>query len=124
MEVILSNIWIDFNLTQFTFWFLSAKQAILSNIWTDFNLTQLILWSTFDRIGTYNEPIWLPMDERVGCGTPCLLGSLGVREVVGSRLGRGNSKESCSSFQETGEVFSPEIPFYSRIIPNYKFGIT
>ena len=25
----------------------------------------------------------LPMAERVGCGTPCLLGSLGVREVVG-----------------------------------------
>ena len=24
------------------------------------------------------------MAERVGCGTPCLLGSLGVREVVGS----------------------------------------
>ena len=29
----------------------------------------------------------------VGCGTPCLLGSLGVREVVGSRPDRGNSKE-------------------------------
>ena len=36
----------------------------------------------------------LPMAERVGCGTPCLLGSLGVQEVVGSRPGRGNSKES------------------------------
>ena len=32
----------------------------------------------------------LPMAERVGCGTPCLLWSLGVREVVGSRPGRGN----------------------------------
>ena len=40
------------------------------------------------------------MAERVGCGTPCLLWSLGVREVVGSRPGRGNSKESFSSNQE------------------------
>ena len=40
------------------------------------------------------------MAERVGCGTPCLLGSLGVREVVGSRPGRGNSKESFSSYQD------------------------
>ena len=24
------------------------------------------------------------MAERVGCGTPCLLGNLGVRQVVGS----------------------------------------
>ena len=56
----------------------------------------------------------LPMAERVGCGTPCLLGSLGVREVVGSRPGRGNSKESFSSNQETGKVFSPEMPFYSN----------
>ena len=30
----------------------------------------------------------LPMAEQVGCGTPCLLWSLGVREVVGSRPGR------------------------------------
>ena len=54
------------------------------------------------------------MAERVGCGTPCLLGSLGVREVVGSRPSRGNSKESFSSYQETGTVFSPEMPFYSK----------
>ena len=27
----------------------------------------------------------LPMAERVGCGTPCLLESLGVQEVVVSR---------------------------------------
>ena len=27
----------------------------------------------------------VPMAEQVGCGTPCLLWSLGVREVVGSR---------------------------------------
>ena len=32
----------------------------------------------------------LPMAERVWCGTPCLLGSLDVREVVGSRPCRGN----------------------------------
>ena len=56
----------------------------------------------------------LPMAEQVGCGTPCLLWSLGVREVVGSRPGRGNSKESFSSNQETGKVFSPEMPFYSK----------
>ena len=56
----------------------------------------------------------LPLAERVGCGTPCLLGSLGGREVVGSRPGRGNSKESFSSYQETGKVFSPEMPFYSK----------
>ena len=58
--------------------------------------------------------ISLPMAERVGCGTPCLLGNLGVREVVGSRPGQGNSKESFSSYQETGKVFSPEMPFYSK----------
>ena len=56
----------------------------------------------------------LPMAERVGCGTSCLLWSLGVREVVGSRPDRGNSKESFSSNQETGKVFSPEMPFYSK----------
>ena len=28
--------------------------------------------------------------------------------------GRGNSKESFSSNQETGKVFSPEMPFYSK----------
>ena len=56
----------------------------------------------------------LPMAERVGCGTPYLLGSLGMWEVVGSRPGQGNSKESFSSFQETGKGFSPEMPFYSK----------
>ena len=54
------------------------------------------------------------MDEQVGCGTPCLLWSLGVWEVVGSRPGRGNCKKSFSSNQETGKVFSPEMPFYSK----------
>ena len=48
----------------------------------------------------------LPMAEQVVCGTPCLLWSLGVWEVVGSRPGRGNSKESFSSNQKTGKVFS------------------
>ena len=28
--------------------------------------------------------------------------------------GRGNSKESVSSNQETGKVFFPEMPFYSK----------
>ena len=56
----------------------------------------------------------LPMAEQVGCGIPCLLWSLGVREVVGSRPGRGNSRESFSSNQETGKVLSPEMPFYSK----------
>ena len=54
------------------------------------------------------------MAERVGCGTPCLLWSLGVRKVVGSRPGQGNGKESFSSYQETGKVLSPEMPFYSK----------
>ena len=56
----------------------------------------------------------LPMAEQVGCGTPCLLWSLGVLEVVGSPPGRSNSKESFSSNQGTGKVFSPEMPFYSK----------
>ena len=56
----------------------------------------------------------LPMAKQVGCGTSCLLWSLGVQEVVGSRPGRGNSKESFSSNQETGKGFSPEMPFYSK----------
>ena len=54
------------------------------------------------------------MAEQVGCGTPCLLWSLGVREVVGSRPDWGNCNESFSSNQETGKVFSPEMPFYSK----------
>ena len=55
-----------------------------------------------------------PMAERAGCGTPCLLGSMGMREVRVSRPGRGNSREGFSSNQETGMVFSPEMPFYSK----------
>ena len=51
------------------------------------------------------------MAEQVGCGT---LWSLGVREVVGSRPDQNNSKESFSSYQKTGKVFSPEVPFYSK----------
>ena len=54
------------------------------------------------------------MAEQVGCGTLCLVWSLDVREVVGSRPGRVNSKESFSSNQETGKVFSPEMPFYYK----------
>ena len=54
----------------------------------------------------------LPMAERVWCGTPCLLRSLG--EVVGSHLDRGKSQESVSSYQETGKVLSPEMSFYSK----------
>ena len=38
----------------------------------------------------------------------------GCAEIVGSRPGRGNSKESFSSNQETGKGFSPEMPFYSK----------
>ena len=38
------------------------------------------------------------------------------REVVGSRPGRGSGKESFSSYQETGKVFSPEMPFYSKFL--------
>ena len=44
-----------------TYDFLSAKQAILSNVRTYFNLTQFLFWSTFNRIGTYNDHIWLHM---------------------------------------------------------------
>ena len=57
----------------------------------------------------------LPMAERIGCVTPWLLWSLGVREVVGSRPDRGNSKESFSSNQETGKVFSPEMHLYYKL---------
>ena len=56
----------------------------------------------------------LPMAERVGCGTPCLLGSLGVWEVVGSHPGRGSSEESFSSYQKTNKIFSPEMPCYAK----------
>ena len=34
--------------------------------------------------------------------------------IVGLRPGRGDSKESFSSYQETGKGFSTEIPFYSK----------
>ena len=59
------------------------------------------------------------MTERVGRGTPCSLWSLGVREVVGSRPGRGNSKESFSSNQKTGKVFSPDEA--SSHVNNYAY---
>ena len=77
----------------------------------EFNMRYLAGKVRIYIIGNYR----LPMAEQVGCGAPCLLWSLGVRQVVGSRPGRGNSKESFSSNQETGKVFSPEIPFYSKI---------
>ena len=63
----------------------------------------------------------LPMAEQVGWDTPCLLWSLGVREVMGSRPGRGNSKESFSSNQETAKLVRvsllkcPSIPNYKKI---------
>ena len=41
-----------------------------------------------------------------------------MREVVGSRPSRGNSKEGFSSYQETGKVFSSEMPFYFQILKN------
>ena len=62
----------------------------------------------------YQHKSVFTMAEQVGCGTPCLIWNLGVREVVDSGPGRGNSKESFSSNQETGKVFSPEMPFYSK----------
>ena len=40
-------------------------------------------------------------------------------EVVGSRPGQGNTKESFTSYQETGKVFSPEIS-YSKFQPRKK----
>ena len=61
------------------------------------------------------------MAELVGCGTPCLLWSLGVWEVVGSRPGRDNSMESFSSYQKTGKLFSPDMPFYSKFKKNLKY---
>ena len=75
---------------------------------------QLVGWLKYKEYLILLTVIRLPMAEQVGCGTPCLLWSLGVREVVGSRPGRGNSKESFLSNQETGKVFSPEMPFYSK----------
>ena len=53
MEVILSNIWINFTFRQLFTWtgqimttydFLSATHAILSNVQTDFNLTKFLFW--------------------------------------------------------------------------------
>ena len=52
-------------------------------IWITF---YLCIWDNIITCLQYR----LPMAERVGCGTPCLSWSLGVREVVGSRPGRGN----------------------------------
>ena len=87
------------------------SQYIILCVQCAFNLN-LTFWMTSVQ---RNEKLYrLPMAERVGCGTPCLLGSLGVQEVVGSRPTRRNSKESFSSHQETGKVFSPEMPFYSK----------
>ena len=39
-----------------------------------------------------------------------------MREVVGSPSGRDNRKESFSSYKETGKVFSPEMPVYSKFV--------
>ena len=68
---------------------------------------------------TPRTQIRLPMAERVGCGTHCLLWSLGVREVVGSRPGRGKSKESFSSYQETDTVLSWNALLF-QILKNYE----
>ena len=46
---------------------------------------------------------------------------MGVREVVGSRPGRGNGRERFSSNQETGKVFSSGMPFYSKFKKNLKY---
>ena len=75
----------------------------------DPQLQMHVLISTFCMLHKIDGP----MAERVGCVTPCLLGSLGVREVVGSCPGGGIVK-NFSSYQATGKVFSPEMPFYSK----------
>ena len=46
-----------------------------------------------------------------------LLWSLGVREVVDSRPARDNSKESFSSNQETGKVFSLLFQILKYVVP-------
>ena len=93
----------------FQIWRLNLYRLLVTNIfeWLNFWLVTY-MWNLVVM------SISLPMAEQVGCGTPCLLWNMGVREVVGSRPGRGNSKESFSSNQETGKVFSPEMPFYSK----------
>ena len=53
------------------------------------------------------------MAERVGCGTPWLLGSLGDR-VLEVRAPTETIVKNFSSYQETGKVCSPEMHFYSK----------
>ena len=68
--------------------------------------------------------VCLPLPKRVGCGTPCLSWSLGVREVVGSRPGRGNIVNIVR------RVFHPtrKLVWFSLLkcpsIPNSKFVTT
>ena len=52
------------------------------------------------------------MAERVGCGTVMKSGCAGHRGFA-PRPGK-YSKDSFSSNQETGMVFSPEMPLYSK----------
>ena len=47
-----------------------------------------IMWEMIVSVLCLRSSLRRPMAERVGCGTPCLLWSLGVREVVGSRPGK------------------------------------
>ena len=53
------------------------------------------------------------MAEQVGWDFLLVMKS-GCAGGRGFTPGRGNSEESFSSNQETGKVFSPEMPFYSK----------
>ena len=66
---------------------------------------------------TVTASLW--PNESIGCGTCFLLWNLGAWEVVGSWPGRGNSRKSLSSCQETGKVFCSEMPL--KAISNSKF---
>ena len=62
----------------------------------------------------------LPVAERVGCGTPCLLWSLGVREVVGTHPAPGQYMKSIHPTRKLVRFSLLKCPS----IINSKFGTT
>ena len=59
--------------------------------------------------------LWLPYGRTSRVWDSLLVMKSVLREVVGSHPGQCNSMNSFSSCQETGRVFSSEVPLYSKL---------
>ena len=63
----------------------------------------------------YAQQFVLQMAKQVGCGDSLLVMKSGCAGGRGFAPDRANSKKSFSSCQETGKIFSSEMPFYSKL---------